>query len=250
MIDEKTADSPNLEDRVAMIERPAGWPVMYQSWGDLLFMHWRVPVEMLRSHVPERLEIDTFDGSAWIAVTPLSLWNVRPIFVPPVPFVSAFYELNVRTYVHLDGVPGVWFFSLDANSFPAVMGARLFYYLPYYNAAITLEKSGRTIDFKVLRTDSPSGTLAAKWTVGDRQPRSEPGSLEFFLTERYCLYAQHAKQIYRCRIHHERWPLRSAVLNSFSTTLFEANGLPVPEGEPMVNAAGPVHVEVWPLTAV
>jgi hypothetical protein len=224
---------------------------MYQSWGSLLFMHWRTTVEALRPYVPEPLEIDTFDGVAWIAITPFTMWNVRPVFVPPVPFVSAFHEINVRTYVHLDRVPGVWFFSLDANSILAVAAARALYGLPYHNAAIELDENDGTVDYKVRRkdsTDARAAAFAARWHTGAPLPQAVPGSLEFFLTERYCLYAAAGGKLYRCRIYHPPWPLSSAVLGSYSTTLFEADGLPVPAGEPIVHAGGPVDVEIWPLT--
>src|ERR1044071_4103676 len=112
-------------DRLAVRERPEGQPVMHQDWGKLLFMHWRIREESLRPLIPERLQIDKFDGSAWIAVTPFTVWDIRafPPYLPPVPGLSSMHELNVRTYVHLDGVPGVWFFSLDANSHIAVTTA-------------------------------------------------------------------------------------------------------------------------------
>src|SRR5215218_8745424 len=129
---------PTLEDRVNARQRPDGSPVMNQSWDKMLFMHWKVPVEILRPLIPEPVQIDTFEGDAWIALAPFTLWNVRPVYVPPIPLLSSFHETNVRTYVHLDGVPGVWFFSLDANSAMTVWGARLFYYLPYFYSQIEL----------------------------------------------------------------------------------------------------------------
>src|SRR5881394_718396 len=108
-------NSPHLSDRISARRRPDGLPLMHQSWGSLLFIHWAVPGTVLRPFIPDRLEIDTFDDTAWLAITPFTLWNVRPTFVPPLPWFSNFHELNLRTYVYLDGVPGVWFFSLDAN---------------------------------------------------------------------------------------------------------------------------------------
>src|SRR5688500_4091579 len=130
-------------DRLAVRHRPDGQPVMHQNWGKLLFMHWRIKQELLTPYIPSELEIDTFGDSAWIAVTPFTMWDIRafPPFIPAVPVLSAMHELNVRTYVHYDGVPGVWFFSLDANSAAAVFGARTLFHLPYYNAEIELEQS-------------------------------------------------------------------------------------------------------------
>src|SRR6266480_3350852 len=131
-------------ERLTVRRRPDGQPLMHQVWGKLLFMHWRIDEELLRPLIPAELEIDTFDGSAWIAVTPFTMWAIRASFLPPIPGASAFHELNVRTYVHLDGVPGVWFFSLDAASALAVWGARNFYHLPYFKAEMGLEQKGKT----------------------------------------------------------------------------------------------------------
>src|SRR5882762_4858763 len=137
---------PTDIERLAMRERPAGWPIMHQKWGKLLFMHWRIDEKLLRPLIPASLSIDTFDGSAWIAVVPFTMWGIRASFLPPIPVTSAFHELNVRTYVHLDGVPGVWFFSLDAANRLAVWGARTFYHLPYFKADMSLRQEGNTIE--------------------------------------------------------------------------------------------------------
>jgi uncharacterized protein YqjF (DUF2071 family) len=138
----------NDVDRLSVRTRPPGWPIMYQSWGKLLFVHWPVPAELLRPLIPDPLVIDTFNASAWLGITPFTMWGVRPVFLPPIPIVSQSHELNVRTYVHLDGVPGIWFFSLDASNPIAVLGARLTFYLPYFNARMSLEQRDRTIYFK------------------------------------------------------------------------------------------------------
>jgi uncharacterized protein YqjF (DUF2071 family) len=244
-------DEPHLEDRVAERSRPDGTPIMHQSWGKLLFMHWGVPVDSLRPHVPPELEIDTFKGNAYIALTPFTMWDVRPVFTPPIPWLSAFHELNCRTYVHLGDEPGVWFFSLDANSALGVWGARLIYHLPYFYSQISLLENNGTIDYTLRRTAETRAHFSAKWTVESDEPfHAIPGSLEFFLTERYCLFTEHNREIYRCRIHHEAWPLRFTVLNSFETDIFAANGLQTPDGDPMVHCGGPVEVEIWPLEAV
>src|SRR6476661_4936616 len=123
-------DPTTTEQRLAMHRRPAGTPLNYQTWENLLFMHWPVPISAVRPLIPEPLEIDTFDGNAWVAVVPFAMRNVRPAFFPPLPWLSNFYELNVRTYVHINGEPGVWFFSLDTDSALTVWGARKFYHLP------------------------------------------------------------------------------------------------------------------------
>ena len=131
-----------MPDSLISNTRPAGQPLMHQSWGKLLFIHWPIAETLLRPLVPAGLEIDTFKGTAWIAEVPFTMWDIRafPPYVPAVPGLRAMHELNVRTYVQRDGVPGVWFFSLDCNNTAAVLGARTFYYLPYYNAEIELEQ--------------------------------------------------------------------------------------------------------------
>jgi uncharacterized protein YqjF (DUF2071 family) len=227
---------PQDVDRLAARHRPKGQPVMHQTWGKLLFMHWRISENLVRPHVPE-----------------FTMWDVRalPPFVPPVPGLSALHELNVRTYVHHNGVPGVWFFSLDTNSHAAVLGARSIYHLPYYYADIELKEHGKTIDYRLDRDDDDSpAAFKATWKIGDPLAQSQPGSKEFFLTERYILYAEHDDQLYRARIHHEPWPLQEAELKSWGSSMVEANRLRQPPGEPIVHYAEEIDVEIWYLEKV
>ena len=148
------SERPTELDRLTIRKRPDGQPLMHQTWGKLLFMHWRIEERELRPLIPEQLEIDTFDGTAWIGIIPFTMWDIRalPPFMPAMPGFSSAHELNVRTYVHCDGVPGVWFFSLDCNSSAAVVAARMFYHVPYFDAAIDLEQIGPTIDYALKRT--------------------------------------------------------------------------------------------------
>ena len=236
-------------DRLTPRQRPDGQPLMHQSWGKLLFMHWRVAVEELKPLIPAELEIDTFDGSAWIAVVPFTMWGTRafPPYIPAIPGLSAMHELNVRTYVHACGVPGVWFFSLDCNSTAAVLGARKFFHLPYYNADIELQQEAHTIDYSLLRRGEPAAEFQAEWTIGEPLPVSRPGSLEFFLTERYCLYSQHASKLYRGRIHHRPWPLQRAALSSYGSTMIESQGLTSPSGDPLLHYVEELTVDIWAL---
>jgi uncharacterized protein YqjF (DUF2071 family) len=234
-------------ERLAIRERPKGQPLMHQVWGKLLFMHWRIEERELRPLIPQGLEIDTFDGTAWIGIIPFTMWDIRalPPFFPAVPGLSAFHELNVRTYVHYDGVPGVWFFSLDCNSASAVMGARTFYHLPYYNAEIDLEQSGNIIDYAVERTDKPPASFTGSWNIGETVPFSHPDSLEFFLTERYCLYSERDGGLYRARIFHQPWPLQKATMNSWDSTMIESLGLKSRESEPVLNYTESLEVDIW-----
>jgi uncharacterized protein YqjF (DUF2071 family) len=159
--------------------------------------------------------------------------------------------LNVRTYVHHNGVPGVWFFSLDTNSRAAVLGARSLYHLPYYYADIELKEHGKTIDYRLDRDDDDSpAAFKATWKIGDPLPQSQPGSKEFFLTERYMLYAEDDDQLYRARIYHDPWPLQEAELKTWGSSMLEANRLTQPDGEPLVHYAEELDVEIWYLERV
>jgi uncharacterized protein YqjF (DUF2071 family) len=236
-------------ERMTIRRRPEGQPLMQQKWGKLLFMHWRIEERELRPLIPEALEIDTFDGTGWIGIVPFTMWDIRalPPFMPAVPGFSSAHELNVRTYVHYDGVPGVWFFSLDCNSPAAVFAASTFYHLPYFNAAIDLEQIGPTIDYALKRTDDPPAAFRGSWNIGETIPFSHPDSLEFFLTERYCLYAEADSNLYRARIFHQPWPLQKATMNAYESTMIESLGLKTPKGEPVLNYAEEIEVDVWPI---
>jgi uncharacterized protein YqjF (DUF2071 family) len=233
---------------------------MYQDWGDLLFMHWPLPPEVIQAHLPPRLQVDTFEGQAWIGIVPFRMWDVRSRITPPVPGVREFLELNVRTYVHLDGVPGVWFFSLDATNPLAVWAARTFFYLPYFRAHMKLERPApeqlHYIGHRV-HNGAPEGHFTATWQLGEALPPTEPGSLEFFLTERYHLYAAggsgqpgQGERLYRGTIHHQPWPLHQVELLDYQSDLLAGHGLPTPTGAPHLLAGGPLHVELWRLRQV
>jgi uncharacterized protein len=225
---------------------------MRQWWGRLLFMHWPFAPSALRPLVPPHLSIDTYEGQAWVGVVPFAMWGVRPYLAPPVPGLSSFLELNVRTYVHHDGVPGVLFLSMDIDSSVAKWGARQFYFLPYYTAEMSLARNGQTIQYASRRTDSdaPAAAFEAAWSYGELLPPPEPDSLQFFLTERYCLYTEAREQLYRCHVSHQPWPLRSAHLSSHRSDVIEALGLPTPTGAPLLHYAEEIKVDIWPLTRV
>ncbi len=248
-------NAPTLAQRLAMRERPTGSPLLRQDWGDLLFLHWPVPAELLQPHLPPRLTIDTHDGMAWLAVVPFKMSKVRTRFSPPVPGASELLELNVRTYVHLDGVPGVWFFSLDATNALAVWAARTFFNLPYLRATMRMDSPSADLrQFTARRTHAgvPPAHFRATWKLGSPLPPAEPGSLAFFLTERYCLYTSNKAQtkLYRGRVAHAPWPLRSAQVLHYESTLIEGHGLPTPAGQPVLHAGGPVSVELWQMRRV
>jgi uncharacterized protein len=220
-------------------ERP--W-VMGQTWDDLLFVHYRVPAEQLRSLVPDELEVQEHSGSGWLGVTPFVVTGLRARGLLPLPFASSFRELNVRTYVTRDDKPGIWFFSLDASSQLAVAAARRLYRLPYFLADISVRRRGAEILYDCSRDDGKA--FSAAYRPNGEDFAGEPGSLEHFLTERYCLYAQHEAQLYRAEIHHRPWPLQTA------TARIDLNTMPpfqVSDGDPLVHFSARQDVVIWPL---
>jgi uncharacterized protein YqjF (DUF2071 family) len=220
---------------------------MHQNWGKLLFMHWPIDEHLLRPLIPSQLQLDTFDGSTWVAIAPFTMWDIQalPPFVPSIPGLSSMHELNVRTYVHHEGVPGVWFFSLDISNAAAALAGRKLYHLPYHAAEIQLEEDGERIHYRLRRNDDLPANFQASWTIGKPLSQAQPGSREFFLTERYVLYAEHRDALYRARIHHQPWPLREAQLAECSTNMFEVNGLPMQTNEPLLHYAEEVNVDIW-----
>lgn len=221
-------------------------------WRHLLFAHWRVSAEGLRDLVPRELEIDTFDGDAWIGLVPFTMDGIRHAPFPPIPTMSAFHECNVRTYVTRHGEPGVWFFSLDAMSRLAVWGARTFWHLNYKYAQISMERLGGTIDYSVDRVHEPRASMRARWTVGSAFPPARPGTLAHFLTERYMLYSvDKSHRVWRGRIRHDPWALREATLEMLEDGLIDAAGITLPPErlrEPdSLFAADAIYVEGSPL---
>jgi uncharacterized protein len=188
-----------------------GW-TMAQSWEDLLFAHWRVPLDAVRAHVPPDLEVDEHDGTAWLGITPFRLTNLRARGTLPIPLVSSFLELNVRTYVRAaDGKPGIWFFSLDASSRLAVEAARRGYKLPYFHARMSVGRSGESIEYECARIQEAGRVFSGRYRPNGGVFNAEPDSLEWFLTERYCLYTTDERaRLLRAEIHHEPWDLQPA----------------------------------------
>ena len=210
---------------------------MAQTWDDLLFVHYRVPVESLRALVPDGLDVQEHSGSGWLGVTPFVITGLRARGLLPLPFASSFRELNVRTYV-----TGIWFFSLDASSRVAVEAARRLYRLPYFHAEISLRHRGDEILYDCSRDDGKAFSAAYR-PHGDVF-EADPGSLEHFLTERYCLYAEHESQLCRADIHHRPWPLQPA------RARVDLNTMPpieVSEGDPLVHYSARQDVVIWPL---
>lgn len=223
---------------------------MAMRWVDLLFMHWPVAPEALRPLVPAGLELDTFEGEAWLGVVPFVMEDVRPRFVPGVPGVSSFPELNLRTYASHRGVPGVWFFSLDAASPLAVRLARAGFFLPYFDAAMTCRHDGGEVVYLSRRTHrgAPAASFAARYRAAGEPSASEPGTLLHFLTERYCLYSADGRgRLYRGDIRHRRWRLAPAECSLDENRMTEQIGVRLPEVAPLLHAAEPLEVVAcWP----
>jgi hypothetical protein len=217
---------------------PEGPWLMTQSWHDLLFAHWPVDARDLKEKLPAGLELDTFDNQAWLGIVPFHMTNVSPRGVPPVPFVSAFVELNVRTYVTRHGKPGVYFFSLDANSSLAVMAARALFHLPYFRATMSIDRPDGPFVYTSVRGTKAQGMAefaATYWPIGS-VVRPKPGTLEYFLTERYCLYTVDAAcRAKRLEIHHRPWPLQAAEATIAVNTMADAAGIRLPPVAPLLH---------------
>jgi uncharacterized protein YqjF (DUF2071 family) len=221
---------------------------MHQTWNDLLFAHWPLPPEILRPLLPALLPLDTFEGECWVAVAPFHMTEIRPRWVPSIPGFSSFPELNVRTYVTVGGKPGVFFFSLDASNLAAVLTARITYQLPYFHARMSVQHVNGWIDYESTRNDG--ARFRARYRPrGEVRLRSK-GSLEHWLTERYCLYTVSANRVYRAEIHHLPWPLQDAEAEISENSMAGAAGIALPDRPSLLHFARKLQVLIWPLKAL
>ncbi len=230
------------------------WPVparsfaMHQTWNDLLFAHWPVPPGAIRSLMPPALEPETFDGRAWVGVVPFWMSDIRLRLLPEVPGLASFPELNVRTYVTVDDKPGVYFFSLDAGNRIAVEAARFWFHLPYFKATMTVQHDGETIRYRSKRTDvrGRPAELSGWYRPTGETFRSEPGSLECWLTERYCLYTTDRKErLYRADILHNPWNLQSAEAEFTTQTMLDAPGIIPFDQPPLLHFSKRLEMIAW-----
>jgi len=247
--------SPSETHRLAVRTRPTGRkPVMYQRWDDLLFLHWSYDPSVIQSTVPRSLTVDTFEGKAYIGIVPFFMRDVRPSFCPRLPGISDFLELNVRTYVYDEhGVPGVWFYSLDANQWLAVRAARRFFCLPYFDSKMKADKNPTTAEIRYLsHRRGTEGHLSScfQYRPHGHAQLADPGSLEFFLIERYVLFAQSVSQArpWSGRVHHQPYPLMDVEVTEWDDAVLELNGLKRPgrDADHAVMSPG-VAVEVFAL---
>ena len=229
---------------------PEGPWVLRMRWHDLLFIHWPVPEDSLRSLIPPPLKLETFDGSAWLGVTPFRMERTRPRFLPAVPWLSYFPELNVRTYVTHGGKPGIWFFSLDARNPVAVRLARATFGLPYFDAEMYCQVSEDEVRYRSSRTHkgAPPARLVASYRPVGEPFESRPETLENFLTERYCLYSAGIggnRRVRRGDIHHRPWPLQEAKIQVEELEMTAQIGVMLPDTKPVLHFARCLDVVAW-----
>jgi uncharacterized protein len=250
-------------DRVSPTLRPDEGAVLTQRWADLLFVHWAVDAAALRARLPAGLELDTFEGRAYVGIVPFTVTGARLTWLPPLPFVSNFHEVNLRTYVHRAGRdPGVWFFTLDASNPIVVQTARTLFKLPYRHAEIEMavDEPGRSpgaaadrrrwIRFTSRRVPGNRPELDVRYGPAGAPQHASPGTLEHFLVERYILYTESEGTLYRARVHHEPYPAQPAVVPSLREEFLPSIGLARPERPPLAHYAREVHVDVFPLREV
>lgn len=246
-------------DRVSPTLEPDAPVLMFQNWHHLLFLHWEIPADELQRLLPPELTIDTFEGKAYVGLVPFTVTGVRPVFTPPLPWISNFHEVNVRTYVHHKGRhPGVWFFSLDASSAIAVAAARASYKLPYFHSHIEFMTSSDpipTIDFTSTRDDArgnaPANSRLRYQPMEGIVTHASPATIEHFLIERYILYAiDDEHRLHRARVHHQPYPVQRAELLELEETLVWAAGVRRAETHPLRHYAREVNVKVYPLERV
>ncbi|HEU4345245.1 MAG TPA: DUF2071 domain-containing protein [Candidatus Binatia bacterium] len=239
--------SPVMEETA---HRP--WPLpkaswlLFMRWHDLLFLHWPVRPELIRPLIPVALELETFDGSCWMGVVPFRMSGVRPRYLP-IPM--AFPELNVRTYVRTPGRSGVWFFSLDATSWLAVRAAR-WLGLSYYDARMTVRLEGEAVHYESVRIHkrSPLAEFTASYRPTGPVYHAIPGSLDHWLTERYCLYgALKPNEVVYGEIHHPPWPLQLAEVELRRNTMTQPLGIELPNTKPICHFARYQEVVAWPI---
>jgi uncharacterized protein len=234
-------------------DRP--WPIPRQPWilrmhwHDLLFMHWPIASDAIRPYIPPALTIDTFEGSAWIGIVPFRMSGVAPRLIPPLPFLSAFPELNVRTYVIGEGRPGVWFFSLDAANPVAVEAARDLFHLNYYNARMRCSSQAGTLHYRSdrIHRGAPAAALIMSYRPTGAVYYSDAGALDNWLTERYCLYAANRRgSVWRGEIDHAKWSLQPAEAEIVRNTMTEQIKVMLPDTKPLLHFARHQNVVAWP----
>jgi uncharacterized protein YqjF (DUF2071 family) len=228
----------------ALPQRPWSWR---QSWCDLLFAHWPIPAETLRPLVPTSLAVQEFEGTSWLGVVPFQMRGVMRRPLPDLPWISEFPEVNLRLYVEHGGKPGVFFLSLDAANPLAVWAGRTLFHLPYARAKMSVDIAPDGVRYRSVRLGSAMPVVFdAVYHAASAPYEALPGSLEHWLTERYCLYAQSPRgTLYRGEVHHVPWPLQTATLDLHENDLLAPHGLSVSDPPALVHFARRLDVVLW-----
>ena len=240
-------------ERLRLREKPRALPLMRQQWNHLAFLHWTVDPVELSALLPPGVELDTWQGKAYVGIVPFEIRRSRAVCLPPIPGTANFNELNVRTYVHRRGRdPGVWFFSLDATSQLAVWGARAVYKLPYFHASIALVRSQQRTSFSSIRTGSDRRPhFACSYEPASAPAEASPGTLEFFLIERYLLYSWDGRRLRKARVWHRPYPVSAARIDGLSQTVAAAARIDLaPDAVPLAHHAEGVDVRIYPPSLV
>jgi uncharacterized protein len=232
------------------------WPVparpwiMKQTWHNLLFAHWPVPAEAIRPLLHEGLQLDTFDGDAWIGIIPFRLSGIQLRWLPPVPFVETFTEINVRTYVKFQGKPGILFLSLDTDNPLVTAFARPWFHMPYHNADMQFRVSGEKVIFcsKRRARGAERPGFCAVYEPGANLAAAQAGTLEHWLTERYCFYCRNTVgNLFRCEAHHPRWRLREAQADVIENTMTAPYGIDLGDRKPLLHYSHRMDALIWPV---
>jgi uncharacterized protein YqjF (DUF2071 family) len=251
-----TLPGDRLHSKTELLEHTAHrpWPLprgpwaIFMRWKNLAFLHWPIPPELLRPMIPRPLELDIFDGRAWIAVVPFEMEDVRLRVAPKIPTATNFPELNLRTYVRYGDRAGVWFFSFEAASRLAVHAARIVLNLAYYSAAMKVHAAAEQISYRSERIhrDSERASFQATYRPSGPGRHLQPGTLEHWLIERYCLFGQFPHgTIYFIDVHHPPWPVQDAIVEIADNTIASAAGIILPDRPPVAHFAKSLEVVGW-----
>ncbi|GAB4162028.1 MAG: YqjF family protein [Candidatus Promineifilaceae bacterium] len=241
---------PTLADRRVWREEPRQRkPVMFQKWRDLLFLHWQVEPALIQATLPPGLFVDTFAGSAYLGLVPFFMCDIRPRLLPAVPGISNFLETNIRTYVYdKNGTPGVWFYSLDASQWLAVFVARTFFKLPYYHARMKAVRAAGMIQYETRRRNTRARASVFHYQPQDKLSQAEPGTLEFFLVERYILFAETRSGLACGQVYHTPYPIQPVNVSQWDDALLEQAGFARPQRPPDHVLMSPgVNVKIYAL---
>lgn len=227
---------------------PAKKWIMRQSWRNLLFLHWPVPLEKLRPHIPSSLQIDTFHGSAWLGLILFVIEGIYPLGISKFSLTPKFPEINVRTYVKYNEKPGIYFMSIDVENWASLKIAKNWYHLPYHSAKISFGKQGQTFYCHSIRKENGNTPVSFKGQYGPISEVYYPkeGTLDHWFTERYCLYSSNnGVNIYCGEIHHRPWPLQKAEIEVDKNTLFTSYQFDLSEIKPLAHFSTGVDSLMW-----